>query len=292
MKTKTSLLLAFILLSGFSSTFGQSVKDTLVIDYNVIDRTVYEEISRYGADQVLVVMDIDNTILTSNTDLGSDFWYQWQTGELDLKPTPEQKLTKDCMYNEAIGLLYELCSMTLTDSLLPGYINGWQKSGVTVFALTSRSSKYRPATERELKRNNVDLSLSALNLVDGSILTFHYTLTRELSYVNGIFMTTGMNKGEMLAHITGRSGRTFKAIIFVDDSRKNIDAVKTRYSDCGTTDLVLFNYAKILTERLKHNNNEVFTPQQAEQMDQDWDLLVNTLRTVFPERMANSDCNK
>lgn len=292
MKTRTSFALAFFLLTGFSSIFGQSVKDTLVVDYNVIDRTINQKISQYGAGQVLVVMDIDNTILTSNTDLGSDFWYQWQTGELDLKPTPGQKLTKDCIYNEAIGLLYELSSMTLTDSLLPDYIKSWQKSGVTVFALTSRSPKYRAATERELKRNNVDLSLSALNLIDGSILTFHYTLTRELSYVNGIFMTTGMNKGEMLAHVIGRSGRTFKAIIFVDDSRKNIDAVKIQYSDCSPTELVLFNYARIINERLKHNNNEIFTPQQAEKMSQDWDLLVNTLLTVFPERMANSDCSK
>jgi hypothetical protein len=292
MKTRISLILAFILLSGISLTFAQTVTDTAVVDYKIIDRTVQDKISRYGADQVLVVMDIDNTILTSDSDLGSDFWYQWQNGDFDLKPTPEQKLTKDCMYNEAIGLLYELSSMKLTDSLLPGYISGWQKSGVTVFALTSRSPKYRAATERELKRNHVDLSLSPLNLVDGGTLNFHFTMSRELSYVNGIFMTTGMNKGEMLAHIIGRSGRSFKSIIFVDDTRKNIDAVKTKYSDCGTTDLVLFNYTKILTDRLKRNNNVVLTPRQAEKMDQDWDLLVNTLMTIFPERMAKSECSK
>lgn len=289
---KSFFILSFILFSGINTIYSQSVKDTLVVDYKTIDNTIHQKINQYGANQVLVVMDIDNTILTSDTDLGSDTWYLWQKGEIKPEPTDDQKIPEDCFKNEAIGLLYELGTMSLTDSLLPGYIKGWQSSGVTLFALTSRSPKYRAATERELQRNNISLAAAELKTLDGNKLLLNYKLDRDLSYSNGIMMTTGMNKGDMLAHILERSGRPFKAIIFIDDSGKNIEAVRNRYSGCNTIDMMLFNYTKIITERKKNNNNAELTPAQAEKMDQDWDLLIKTLNTIFPERMAKSECAK
>jgi len=94
--------------SGISTSFSQSLKDTAVVDYRVVDRTIDEKVQQFGAGSVLVVLDIDNTILTGDSDLGSDIWYQWQTDKLDIKPRPDQKLDKDCLFNEAINLLYEL----------------------------------------------------------------------------------------------------------------------------------------------------------------------------------------
>lgn len=292
LKVRAAIFLSILLSLEIGHISGQSVKDTMVVDYKVIDKTIHEKINEYSASKVLIVMDIDNTILTSDADLGSDIWYQWQRGELDIKPTSEQKLSDACLFNEAIGLLYDLGTMTLTDSLLPRYIHEWQTDGVTLFALTSRSPNYRAATERELNRNNVDLSVSELNTIDGNKLFFNYTMNRSLSYYNGIFMTSGMNKGEMLAYIIGRSGRQFKAIIFIDDTRKNIDAVKSRYSGCNTYDIILFQYNKIISERLMHNDNVILTRAQADQMAKDWDILVNTLNTIFPERADKSDCSK
>jgi hypothetical protein len=285
----------FLLLSVFilavKGGYAQSLLDTLVLDFKTVDLAIEEKIARYGAENVLVVMDIDNTILTSDTDLGSDIWYQWQSDELPLKPSPEQKLTKDCLFNEAIGLLYELGTMSLTDTLLPAYISKWQSQEVTLFALTSRSPACRAATERELAKNGIDLSETELKTLDGSELFLSYKLSRELSYYNGIMMTSGMHKGEMLAHILGRSGRAFKAIIFVDDTRKNIDAVRSTYEGNSHVDVMLFYYRKIITERRRLNNDTILTPRQAEKMDQDWDTLIRMLNTLFPDRLERSDCS-
>jgi hypothetical protein len=292
MKKIILIILLFILSLGINNLYSQSLKDTSVVDFKTIDKTVHDKINQYGAENVLVVVDIDNTILTGDTDLGSDIWYQWQNGELDVKPAPDQKLTKDCLYNEAIGLLYELGTMSPTDTSLPDYIRNWQSGGVTLFALTSRSPKYRAATERELKRNGIDLSASELKTIDGSELFLNYSLGRDLSYYNGIMMTTGMNKGEMLSHILGRSGRSFKALIFIDDTRKNIDAVKNKYLNNSNIDMVLFHYTKIISDWLKTNQNVILTPEQAEKMDQDWDELIRMLNTIFPERMTTSECSK
>lgn len=292
MKFKTLATILLILSFGLNASFSQSLKDTSVVDYPIIDKFIRMKVEKFGAQNVLVVMDIDNTILTGDADLGSDIWYQWQAGELEVKPTPEQKIAKDCMYNEAIGLLYELGTMTLTDSLLPGYIKSWQNAGVTLFALTSRSPGYRAATERELLKNHIDLSAAELKTIDGNELSLDYNLGRNLSYNNGIMMTTGMNKGKMLEHLLGRSGRSFKAIIFIDDTRKNIDAVKNEYAPCNDLDILLFHYTKIISERLNLNKNTILTPEQAEKMDQGWDELIRTLNTTFPDRITKSDCSK
>ncbi len=44
----------------------------------------------------LIVVDIDNTLLTSTSDIGGDIWYQWQRGKLDVKPKDGDKV--DCLF--------------------------------------------------------------------------------------------------------------------------------------------------------------------------------------------------
>jgi hypothetical protein len=290
MKPIRFILFLFILSFGTVQFYGQSLKDTAVVDFKAVDIAIQEKFLQYGPENVLVVLDIDNTLLTSDTDLGSDTWYQWQNGELGIKPAPEQKLSERCLYGEAIGLLFELGTMSLTDSLLPGYIKSWQNAGGTVFTLTSRSPDYRAATERELERNHIHLSASGITTIDGNDLSFRYNLKREISYMDGIMMTTGQDKGEMLDHILGRSGRTFKAIIFADDTPKNIQAVKSHYSEFDNAELILFNYTRILTERKMHNNGQELTREQADKMARDWEMLMQTLITLFPDRLEKSDC--
>lgn len=291
MKTKIVITLLFILLFRLNYIYAQQIKDTILVNFKMIDKAINDKVKKYGAKDVLIVMDIDNTILVNNTDLGSDIWYQWQNGELEIKPSPEQTLTTDCLYNEAIALLYELSTMTLTDSLLPKYIKDWQNKEITIIALTSRSPKCRAATERELFNNNINLSITELKTIEGNKLNISYSLNnRELNYLNGIFMTSGMNKGEMLAHIINRSGKSYKAIVFVDDTKKNIDDVKNKYLIYSNTDVELFYYTKVIAERLARNKNVVLTKEQADKMSLDWKFLIKTLNTIFPDRLIKSKC--
>lgn len=290
--------LFFIFLLGFNATYSQSLKDTTVLDYTSVDKTIREKIAKYGAGNVLVVMDIDNTILTADRDLGSDFWYQWQSGKLDVKPTPDQKLSSDCLFNEAIQLLYETGTMSLTDQQLADYINQWQKQQVTLFALTSRSPTCRAATERELKNNKVNLTLTEPLTIDSNSFSFNYTYsvnatsTGLISYMNGVFMTSGLNKGEMLAHLINRTGKKYSAIIFVDDTRKNIDNVKAKYSSCTDSDVTLFYYTRMEEDRKHKNNGVIVTKEQADKMAKEWNDLLKSLSTVFPERMSKTPCGK
>lgn len=91
-----------------------------VTTFNQIAPVVQTLNQQYKPENVLIVSDIDNTLLTNNGGLGGDIWYQWQRGKLAVKPSPEQ--TVSCLFEDVIGMLYELSPMALTESQVPGLI--------------------------------------------------------------------------------------------------------------------------------------------------------------------------
>lgn len=271
-------------LSACSATPPSPVSGSATItetaDFAEVNLAVETLNARYGAANVLIVSDIDNTLLTSASDLGGDIWYQWQRGKLDVKPTPAQKVS--CLFEDTIGMLYELNPMTVTDPLVPEIVASWQLAGNTVMALTSRDPRYRSATERELKSNGIELGQSALTLESGVMPEYRHQMDRELTYSQGVMMTTGMDKGKMLHWILDKTGRHFDAVIFIDDSRKNIDNMYTAWKD-GNTDMDIFYYTSVEEARIARHG-AVLTQAQADKMAADYDKLNKTLLDVFPGR--------
>lgn len=254
--------------------------DTVVSDVVSINK-------QYGAPNVLIVLDIDNTLLTSSVDIGGDIWYQWQRGNLEIKPNEMQKVK--CLFEDSIGLLYELGPMNLTEERLPAIVSGWQSGGNIVMALTSRAPKYRSATERELYNKGIDLNLAALAPVAKQTPVYRELKGRELSYMKGIMMTSGMNKGEMLSYILDKVNRNFDAIVFVDDSKKNIDNVYNEYSNRKDIDFYIYHYVKVEHDR-EAKYGSVLTQEQAEKMASDWLSLNHTLNLIFPQRDLQQGC--
>ncbi|MFK8053830.1 MAG: DUF2608 domain-containing protein [Woeseiaceae bacterium] len=255
--------------------------------FSDVDAAVAKATSTFTASRVLVVLDIDNTLLTSQTDLGGDIWYQWQTDRLRQRPAADQKVK--CLFEDAIGLLYELAPMQLTDLALPDLIKRWQDQGNTVFALTSRSPRYRTATERELARAGIDLTRASLTDGNGQAPLYREKAAREWSYMQGIMMTTGMNKGEMLSMLLQRTGVDFDAVIFVDDTRKHIDHLSETFEDAGPKALSLFHFTKVEADR-ERRQGEVLTSMQAEGLARDWQTLNETLLALFPGRSTTDGC--
>ncbi|MGV6853123.1 MAG: DUF2608 domain-containing protein [bacterium] len=262
-----------------------NVKDTN--SFSGVQYEIAKLDEQYKPDDVLIVLDIDNTLLTSATDLGGDVWYQWQRGKLDIKPTSTQKV--DCLFEDSIGLLYELGPMKLTDQKLPEMIKSWQGSGHPVIALTSRAPKYRAATERELNRNGINFETSAVAAKGKRAPVFRENLKREMSYMKGIMMTTGMNKGKMLSYLLNKTDRHYKWIIFVDDSNKNIKAMSEQFTQLANQNVSIFHFTQVERERIKENGS-VLTQSQANKMDSDWKKLNSTLLEIFPARHRQQGC--
>tara|TARA_Y100001968_G_scaffold179851_1_gene164740 strand:+ start:23492 stop:24394 length:903 start_codon:yes stop_codon:yes gene_type:complete len=281
-----ALVLAASGCSGTPSTIDSEVIVAEADTFDVIAPVVAKLNSQYGAENVLIVADIDNTLLTSATDLGGDIWYQWQRGKLAVKPTPEQQVS--CLFEDTISLLYELAPMKLTEPQVPVLLNNWQEAGNTLLLLTSRAPKNRPATERELLRHGIDISQAALTPVDNANPVYRQKLEREMSYSRGLMMTTGMNKGTMLKWLLNTTERQFNAIVFVDDSHTNIENMDNAWQQ-HNTDMRIFHYTHVEAERIKLQE-QVLTEVQAERMASDYARLMATINTVFPDRSNNGQC--
>lgn len=265
---------------------NQGVMIEEVTTFNQIAPVVQTLNQQYKPENVLIVSDIDNTLLTNNGRLGGDIWYQWQRGKLAVKPSPEQ--TVSCLFEDVIGMLYELSPMALTESQVPGLIEQWQVQGNPIMLLTSRSPDYRSPTERELYNKGIDASLTALAPNGEADVTYRELLAREMSYSRGIMMTTGMHKGDMLAWILAKTGREFDAIVFIDDSQHNIDNMHERWQH-ESVDMRVFHYTHVEAERVE-TFGQVLSAEQANDLASDYAQLRQTLKAIFPERYKEGQC--
>ena len=237
-----SLLLLVMLTSSVGAQTDQltaGVKESYsTADFSrVVDKSK-ELVEKYSKENVLVVVDIDNTLLAMNQDLGSDQWYNWQNGLLENDPSSPDLVAADFKGLLGVqGTLFSLSRMHPPEPKLPEQMAEIQQLGLTTVVLTSRSHEFRDATERELKRNGYDLASTAPRIkeVRGVFMPFDpvrqdaHGLSveivneikgqlRPVTYSGGIYMTAGQHKGYMLRTLLARTEpkRSFKAIIFVD----------------------------------------------------------------------------
>lgn len=99
-----------------------------------------------------------------------------------------------CLYENTISMLYELSPMQLTEPQLPTMLKQWQQKH-TAFALTSRAPDTLFPTLRELKRNGIDFSSSALRKKEDTLPPFEKgKLKRSWLYSQGDFFLPGKIK--------------------------------------------------------------------------------------------------
>ncbi len=212
---------------------------------------------QYGADRVLVVMDIDNTLLAMDRDLGSDQWFEWQEYLLDHEPDSPHLVGKD--FGELLevqGLLFAAQHMHPPEAEQPDQVKAIQSLGVDTLVLTSRGHDYRASTMRELKRAEYDFTKTsppirllerngdrpyetgsrfipydvdtpaAFGLTSHELKLFHLPeKPREVSYADGVLMTAGQHKGAMLLMFMHLAQKPYDAVVYVDDHGRHVSRV-------------------------------------------------------------------
>jgi hypothetical protein len=190
--------------------------------------------------KLLVVFDIDDTLLESEHFFGGDSWYNWSRGnpskDADGKPLVIADADKiQCIFDK-LGVFYEMSRHRATEHNVPEIVSSLQ-SRFSVIALTSRSPDYRGATERELEVAGIHFRNSHLL---NSVQALSYSLndskgrSRALSFQNGIVMSSGLNKGVVLEDLLKQKLNrmdVYDAIFFVDDGRKNIDRMNEHWKN-------------------------------------------------------------
>ena len=227
-------------------------------------------------NQILVVFDIDNTLLAMNTELGSDQWYDWQKA-LQKEDKCDPRLVTERL--SAQGALYFASSMRPTQTDAAEIIQSLQKQGVQVMAATARGWNFALPTYRELRRNKMNFEDSA----PGSDYGRHTPTgaKRPVYYQDGVYLLAGQHKGDMLMNLLNKSGEPQPAaIIVIDDKDYNLDAYEETAAREGWK-LYSFHYTGVRDWVESFN---------AEAVDADWQKVrsaLHTLQAVFGDENFN-----
>jgi hypothetical protein len=202
-------------------------------DLGLVADVALQMADRYGNDRVLVVLDLDNTLLAMEQDLGSDQWFYWQY-ELQADEPCSPLLVSDLL--AAQGALFYASAMRPTQPDAATQVRRMQDEGLPVIVLTARGPQYRLATFRELRRNGSSFWSSALPPQRGYSEPFMPEGgERPVHYEDGVYLTAGQDKGLMLKALLQKTGQPDPTlIIMADDKESNLRDVQTSFSWSGT----------------------------------------------------------
>ena len=169
--SKSTLVVVILGLALVAS--GKQAKERVAFGFEEVQAEA-TKLAQVAGDRskVLLVFDIDNTLLAMNQDLGSDQWYDWQ------KSLPDSHACKvenqvGMKLLEVQGYLYSIGSMRATDPLNQARIvRELQRDGFRTLILTSRGPDFRAATIRELIANGFDFRGSCLGPSEGFSETY------------------------------------------------------------------------------------------------------------------------
>ncbi len=233
-------LLTFALVALLSACSTQALRPDAVRS-DVRDITDLAEIAPALAEsraRTLLVLDIDDTLLTSDAFFGSDAWYAWQK---TLAADDPGKVP--CLF-DVIALNYEAGTQHPTQPDGPTRINALP---VDKLLLTSRGANYRGGTLRTLHENGYALPAMLGGRSDGLIWDFRKSSDSRpvrVVYDQGLFMTTGQDKGRTLLELLGRLRLHYDRVLLVDDGQANIDAMRAALRSAGI-DYLGLHYTRV-----------------------------------------------
>jgi len=243
---------------------GKETANLADVTADVLDLT-----ERAGKQNVLVVFDIDNTLLAMEQGLGADQWYDWQK-ELNSHDKCSAQNVGDRFAVQ--GALYFASAMRPTQQDASDQIKAIQQSGVPTIALTSRGHDYRLQTFRELRRNGYSFTHSAIGPPGGYSESFMPVENGRASrFEDGVFLTAGQHKGQMLQALLEKTGtESPRVIVMIDDKQKNLDAV-----------IETFSALEIPVHAWRYSGEDVNVKNfDAELANSQWMSIENALRTL------------
>lgn len=212
---------------------------------------------KHGPESVLVVLDLDNTLLAMRTALGSDQWFRWQHGLIDTPASERRQAAKDLDgLLELLGGLYSELGMRPTDPQAATHLLRLRDEGFGIVILTSRGPEVRAATERALQRaGHADILRvpsrleKAVTGTEGSppgweklesAMKRRFGSPEEppvVSFRDGLYLSDGQHKGLLLRALLlaadgqGSAGAGLAAVLFVDDHARHLHGARAALGD-------------------------------------------------------------
>ena len=226
---KKVIILKVILFLSLNSFAGYTTKVLETFD-KVVEYTK-TEVQEQGGDSLLVVFDLDRTVLETIDCLD-----------------PELEFPNGFFKFEA---KVRACHGVLTSYLVPELINNLKSQGINVMALTARNDRILDATLSQLEdrlwvseetEEEASVTFETSPLYTKRVKTVHFTqpgkkgpLNKELVIKRGVAMASGADKGlglkAYLKRVERDTGETFDRVIFIDDDRRNIKNLENAFKN-------------------------------------------------------------
>jgi hypothetical protein len=219
--------------------------------FEEVRQTIDRAVATFGAENVLVVFDTDNTILATDQDIASEHWFMWQADMIkagDFAHGAVARTIEDALRLQ--GYVLNVSAMHPVEPRIGADVRELTEAGVRFMVLTSRMLDVRDPTAREYERAGIDLATNAIGPRNGYAGTFmpydparpeEFGLTAEdverfklhepkpVIYENGIFLTQGQHKGSMLKTMLAKTGVEVKAVVFVDDRAHHLEGMQQAF---------------------------------------------------------------
>lgn len=209
--------------------------------------------------RVLLILDIDNTLLTMPQYLGGDRWFNHHAAMVAAGTDPDFRDIGELI--AAQTMLFGVGSMQATEPHIPAMLAEAARRKIDLFLLSARGPELHDATRRELHRSGLRIdaphacsfflctedglyrddeirtALAAIGEVPSG------SPYRDILIRDGMMLVAGQDKGVMLKLLMGAiGGRRYAHVVVADDGRKNIDALAASGNPVPMT---LFHYRRI-----------------------------------------------
>jgi hypothetical protein len=285
-----TLIGEFFIQPGLAATGGQYQMQS----FSEVQELIYEVTRRFPG-KAIAVFDIDNTVLTSDSDFGTEHWFLWQSELLGNHAAGGGAIAANITQLLKVqGWIYDIGEMRPTEASIPDFIKSLKKSGIKAVALTSRGLDVRSATLRELTRNDMNFASNSFvsnsagsylpydpaspadsGLTPAELERFDLLNPRLVVLEDGVFFTQGQHKGAMLKTLLAKAGISVSAIVFVDDRTKHLDAMQAAFEHDGT---------RVYTVQMTHESARVANFQRSDKREvlQQWCRFAKGLKdSVF-----------
>ncbi len=164
---------------------------------------VYEALS-FVEDDTLVIFDLDNTVMESQTSLGGDQWFS-RLVKINQNEGMDEKAAKDAAVVRWLKV-QPFVQVRSVEADTPQVIAELRSFGYRVMGLTARPDAARADTLRQLASVGV-----------------HFA--DDVGLPDGILFVNNGDKGEALLKLAATQGRTLTSTILLDDKTSNVEAM-------------------------------------------------------------------
>lgn len=238
------LLITLIGLTGssFAANTAQ-IESHEIAKFAEVLKYVDQHQTKQHPDQLCVVYDMDNTILSAEPNVGSDSWMAWNS---KLSLDNPNRITNWQISNDLHGFegaLRFFIKYYPTESSTLATLNQIKdQQGHPSIVMTARSyERYYAATNNQLLANQMDFTTNPIGITGAAnkdlILTPNTDATAYKAYFKGVFYSADDNKGtEILKLIADqrkltKNSNLCKTTIFVDNSATNTKNVYQAFLD-------------------------------------------------------------